>query len=73
MTMTVRCFDQVAQRALHQHLGFGVEMGSGLVQDQDGRVFQQRARDGKPLALAAAQLRSPFADDRIVALRQARE
>ena len=64
--------DQIVQCALHQHLGFRVEVGGGFIQDEDGRVLQQCSRNGKTLALASAQLRSTFTDDRIVSLRQAR-
>ncbi len=65
-------FDQVTQRSLYEHFRFGVEVGSGLIEDQDGRVFQQGPRNGKALALASAELGSSFSDDGIVRLRQAR-
>ena len=45
--------DQVAQRALHQHLRFGVQVRGGLVQDQDGRVL--RAAPGRWRCAAAAR------------------
>ena len=46
---------QVVERVLHQAFGFGVERGGGLVEDQDRRVLQHRARDREALALAAGQ------------------
>ena len=53
---------QVVQRVLDQPLGFGVERGGRLVEDQDRRVAQERACDGQALALAAGQQRAVFAD-----------
>ena len=47
---------QIGQRPLHQHFGFGIEVRGGLVQNQDGRVLEQRAGDGDALPLAAAEL-----------------
>ncbi len=43
-------------------------MGGRLVQDQDRRLFQERPRDGHPLALTAGKLRAAFADMRIQTL-----
>ena len=40
-----------------------------LVEDQDGRILQDRAGDGDPLALAAGELGAPFADDGVQAIR----
>ena len=42
--------------ALHLPLGFGIERGGGLVEQDDRRVLEQRARDRDALALAAGQL-----------------
>ena len=53
---------QIVQRALHQHFRFGVELRRGFVENQDGRVFQQRARDGQALALAAGKALAAVAD-----------
>ena len=41
------------QRTLDRGLGFVVHRAGGLVQDQDGRVFQNGARQGQALALPA--------------------
>src|SRR5204862_8353964 len=35
---------QVVERLLHEALRFRVERGRGLVEDQDGRVLEQRTR-----------------------------
>ena len=42
---------QPADGALHQRLVFGVGVGGRLVEDDDGRVLQDGARDGDALAL----------------------
>ena len=41
-------------------LGFGVEGAGGFVEDEDGRVAQERAGDGEALALAAGEALSGF-------------
>ena len=41
-----------------------------LVEDQDRRVLEERARDGDALALAAGELRAALAELGLVALRQ---
>ena len=55
-------FHQPVQRLLDQRLVLGVDRGQRLVQDQDGRVAQQRAGDRQALALSAGQLQPAFAD-----------
>ena len=55
------------QGILHQPLALGVEGAGGFVQDQNGRVLQDRAGNGQSLTLTAAQTASPFADHEIVA------
>jgi hypothetical protein len=52
---------QVRDGLLHDLLGLGVERGGGLVEDQDLRVAQHRARDGDALALAAGELPAELA------------
>ena len=44
-----------AMLALQVALVLRVDVGGGLVEDDDGRVLQDSARDGEALALAAAQ------------------
>src|SRR6185437_5361833 len=43
---------QLRQRLLDVALGLGIESRRGLVQDQDRRILEQRARDGDALALS---------------------
>ena len=54
---------QPLERLLDQPLGFGVERGGRLVEQQDRRVAQQRAGDREALALAARQPRAAFAQE----------
>ncbi len=54
-------------------LGLGVERGGGLVEDEDGRVAQDRPRDRDPLALAAREAVAALADDRVVTLGKIRD
>jgi hypothetical protein len=49
-------FHQAQQRLLDARLGARVDAAGGLVQDQDGRVGQDGARDRQQLALALAQV-----------------
>src|SRR5437899_9431187 len=53
---------QVSERLLHEHLGFGIQLRGGLVENQNRRIFQDGARDGDALPLAAAQARSAFSN-----------
>ena len=53
------------QRLLHRGLGFGVEVGRGLVEDDDPRAGEQQAGDRQPLALATGQPVAALADDRV--------
>ena len=62
---------QVGERILHQPLRFRVERRRRLVEDQDRRVLQQRARDRQPLALAAGQPLAALADPGVVLLAAA--
>ena len=61
---------QVRERVLHEQLGFGVERRGRFVQNQDGRVLQQGARDRQTLTLAAREPLPALADARLVLLRQ---
>jgi hypothetical protein len=60
------------QRGLHRAFALGVERRGGLVEQQQRRVLQHRARDGHPLALAAGQAQAALADFGAVAVGQAR-
>lgn len=39
-----------------------VECTRGLVENEDGRIFEQRARDRQPLLLSARQVDAPLSD-----------
>jgi hypothetical protein len=58
------------ERILDQRFGFAVQVAGGLVQHQDARVFEDHARQGDALLLAAAQAVAALAHDRVVAVRQ---
>ena len=60
-------------RLLHQPLRLGVQRAGGLVEDQDGRVAEQRPGDRDPLPLAAREPGPALAEQRVVALRQLRD
>jgi hypothetical protein len=60
----------VIQGRLDMPLGLGIQRRSGLVEDQQRRVFQQRPGNRQALALAAGQQYAVLADFGIEALRQ---
>ena len=68
MTNVVRPAAQRAQAVLDQRLALAVEARGRLVEDQDARIGEDRARDRDALALAARQLHAALADDRVVPL-----
>ena len=47
-----------------------IQRCGGFVQQDDGRVLQERPGDGDPLTLAAGELAAVFADDSSVSLGQ---
>src|SRR5204863_8500963 len=51
-------------------LGYGVEVGGGCVEDEDGRVFEDGARDSQALALAAGEAQALLANLCVVAAWQ---
>src|SRR6266404_7633473 len=59
---------QVAQALLNQRLGFGIEAGGGLIENEDARVSKNRAGDGDTLLLSAGEFDAAFPDDGIVFL-----
>ncbi|KAG0742650.1 hypothetical protein G6F24_016440 [Rhizopus arrhizus] len=61
---------QAVQRLLDQRLVFGIYRRQRFVQEQDGRIAQQRAGNRHALALAARQLQAAFTDAGAVAVRQ---
>ena len=62
---------QMRHRILHQPLGFRIERGGRLVEQDDRRVLDQRARDRDALALAAGKLGAALADQGVVAFGKA--
>src|SRR5437867_7011351 len=64
------CRPALAQRleaVLNQRFTFAVEARCRLIEDEDSRIGENRARDRDALALAARKPDAPFADDRVVA------
>ena len=61
---------QLVERGLHRPLGLGVQRAGGLVEDEHGRVAQDRAGDRDALLLAAREAVAALADDGVVALGQ---
>ncbi len=61
-------FGELGERLLDQPLGFRIERARGLVEQQQRRIHQDRARKREALALAARQLQSAIADDGVVAV-----
>ena len=52
---------EVFQRVLHGAFALRVERRGGFIEQQDGRVLEQRAGDGDTLLLAARQAGAAFA------------
>ena len=61
---------QPLQCLLDQELGFGVDRGRRLVQDQDRRVPQHRSGDGQPLPLTAGELDSALTNQGLIPVRK---
>jgi hypothetical protein len=59
------------QSILHQSLALGIETAGGFIENEYGRILEDRPGDGNPLPLAARKLDPPFANDRVIAGRQA--
>ena len=71
MAIVVRPCTRLSSASLNLALGFGVDRGGRLVEDQDPRIDQQRPGDRDPLPLAARERLTSFADQRVVAQRAA--
>jgi hypothetical protein len=67
IAITVLALHQRRELVLDRELDLAVERRRGLVEDQDGSVFQDDARQGDALALAARELDAALADVRLVA------
>ena len=56
------------ERALDLLLGFGIEGGGRLIEDQNARIVDQGARNGNALALTARKREAAIPDTGIIAL-----
>src|SRR6266851_7186782 len=65
--------EQWPQRHLDQVLGFGVEVGGRLIENEHPRVLEDDASDRDPLLLAAAQPMTPLPHHRVITFRQRRD
>ena len=65
--------NEIFQRQLNFAFGFRVDRRGGLVQDQNARIDQQCPSDADSLALAAREELASLADQRIVAVGQAKD
>ena len=63
-------FGKMVNGFLDLGFGLGIERCGGFVEDENGGVADEGARDGDALALAAGEALAPFAERRVVALRQ---
>ena len=61
---------QLRKRGLHLRLVVGVGKGRGLIEDQDGGIFQHGARNGNALLLATGEIHALRADDGVDAVRE---
>ena len=61
---------QLGDRLLDGVLVFGVDARRHLVEDDNGRIFQDRACDGDALLFAAGERAAAIADDGVIAVRQ---
>src|SRR3984957_14691142 len=64
---------EFGERLLHVAFGFGIERGGRLIEQDDWRILDQRARYRNALALPAGQLQSVLADRGVVAAWEARD
>jgi len=61
---------QFARGFFEQGFGFGVEAGGGFVENQDGGIFEEGAREGDSLGLSAGETGAAFTDDGFIFLRE---
>jgi hypothetical protein len=59
---------EFAKLFLDLALRLHVHIGRGVVEDHDGRVLQQQARQREPLLLSAGEAHAALAHDRVIAL-----
>ena len=61
---------ELARGFFEQGFGFRVEAGGGFVEDEDGRVLEEGARERETLRLSAGETGAAFADDSFIFLRE---
>ena len=61
---------QFARGFFEQGFGFGVEAGGGFIEDEDGGVFEESAREGYALGLSAGEAGAAFTDDGFIIIRK---
>src|SRR6266849_4573229 len=64
---------QILQRRLDKRLRFTIQRRGRFVQNQDGRVLQDRARDRDALALSTGEAYAAFAYDGLIFLRKPKD
>ena len=57
---------ELVQGFLYRNLAFTVQRRGRLVEEEDGGIFEDCARDGDTLALAAGELHPPLAHERLI-------
>ena len=72
MMIDVRPLQEPVERLLDQHLGRAVDVRRRLVEDEDARVGEQRARDRDQLPLAGRQAGAALAHRVLEAAREPR-
>jgi len=65
--------DEIVKCSLDLLLGLRVDARSRLVENQDARIDEERARDADPLPLAARESLSTFADETVVPVRKTQD
>src|SRR5690606_37741791 len=64
---------QFQQRLLNRRFGLGIQRGRRFVENQDGGVLEEHARDSNTLLLPAAQLHAALTDQRVHAFGKRRD
>ena len=59
---------EIGESLLHDVLALGVEVGGGLVQDEDRGILQERPREGDPLPLPPGELHAALPGEALVAV-----
>jgi hypothetical protein len=62
--------EQALERLLHDHFGGRIDGAGGLVEHEDARVGEERAREADELALSEAHVGAALADVRVIPILQ---